>query len=41
MELLIAIGAAGLLALTAAAFGTDSESWDERDRRPWWPGRAA
>jgi hypothetical protein len=39
MEVLIAVAAAGVLALSASAFGADSETWSDTDRRPWWPGR--
>ncbi len=39
METLIAVAALALLAAAASLFGQDSQNWDERDRRPWWPGR--
>ena len=27
-----------ILALLSYFWGVDSRVWDDRDRRPWWPG---
>ena len=39
METLIVFGTVTLLTVGALVGSRDSRSFDDRERRPWWPGR--